>query len=229
LEDFLCVLIISLPFLLVAGITGLLVGTTIKKRKINKKLYSIVFLPLLLNPIENLLPNRLETFRVENKVVIEQSSEVIWKNILEVPEILDNEYSHGFFNRIGVPRPIKSKLHHSGKEFCRIGYFSEGLQLVETIDQIEENRFVNFKIHIDKSILRNKPTDQHLLKSNYFSFENIAYQLIPIGKKRTALILSCEYRIESKMNGYANFWAKRIIQDFEVRLLQALKMKLEKQ
>jgi hypothetical protein len=31
------------------------------------------------------------------------------------------------------------------------------------------------------------------------------------------------------MNGYANFWAKRIIQDFEVRLLQALKMKLEKQ
>jgi hypothetical protein len=29
------------------------------------------------------------------------------------------------------------------------------------------------------------------------------------------------------MNGYANFWASRIIKDFENRLLNSLKMKIE--
>jgi len=227
LEDLLCILILGLPFLIVAGITGLTIGTIIKNRKVNKKLYSIILMPLLLNPVENLLPNKVEIFKIENKIVIEQNDKVVWKNILEVPEITDNEYKFGFYNFIGVPRPRKSELKTIENKTYRIGYFSDNLKLVESISASEENKFVNFKVHIDKSDLRNKPTDQHLLKSNYFNFENISYTLNRIDETKTELILSCEYKINSKMNGYANFWASSIINDFETRLLKALKTKLE--
>lgn len=227
LEDLLCILILGFPFMLVSGITGLSVGAIIKKNKIDKKLYSIILLPLLLNPVENLLPNTTDIFNIENKIIIEQPDKTVWSNILEVPEIKSSEYNVGFFNYLGVPRPIKSEIEVINNEIFRIGYFSENLKLVEAISILEENKFVNFKIHMDKSQLRNKPTDQHLLKSKYFNFENISYRLNPINENRTELILKCEYKINSKMNGYANFWASRIINDFEIRLLQALKTKLE--
>lgn len=227
LEDMLCILILGFPFLLVAGITGLIIGTIIKNNKVDKKLYSIIFLPLFLNPIENSLPNTTEIFNIENRIIIQQNEKVVWENILEVPEIKNREYKSGFYNFVGVPRPIKSELKTIENQIYRIGYFSDNLKLVESISEIKQNHFVNFKIHIDKSELRNKPTDLHLLKSNYFNFENISYKLNKIDDNTTELILNCEYKIDSKMNSYANFWASRIINDFETRLLDALKTKLE--
>lgn len=228
LEDMLCILILGFPFIAVAGVTGICIGTIIKNNKVDKKLYSIVFLPFLLNPIESILPNTANTFKVESKIVVQKSSQYIWSRILEVPEIEEHEYNYGFYNFIGIPRPVKSELKKINNEIYRIGYFSDDLKLIESISEIHENKFVNFKVHIDRSQLRNKPTDQHLLRSNYFKFENVSYALVPIDAWNTQLILTCEYKINSKMNSYANFWASRIIRDFETRLLAALKTKLEK-
>ena len=42
------------------------------------------------------------------------------------------------------------------------------------------------------------------------------------------LKLDCDYILDSKMNYYANFWAERIIKDFENKLLEVLKKKIEK-
>ena len=226
IEDWLCILIIAFPFLLVAGVVGLILGPIIKNRKSNK-LYSIVLLPFILSPIESVIPNKAEHFKVESEIIIEADKQAIWENLIEVPEIKDNEYTKGFFNYIGVPRPIKSELEIiNGKEY-RIGYFSDKLKLYETISKVELLKFVEFNIHISESELRDLPTDKHLLKSNYFSFENISYKLREISPNKTKLILRCEYTLDSKMNGYANFWAEKIIKDFESRLLNSLKLKLE--
>lgn len=227
IEDILCLLILGFPFLLTAGLTGLIIGSIIKNAKVDKKIYSILLLPLLLNPIEHLFPNVTDNYTIESKIIINENAKVIWNNIIEVPEIKEEEYEQGFFNYIGVPRPIKSTLEKHDNKVYRVGYFTDNLKLYETISEIEENKFVNFKIDIDKSELRNTASDQHLLRSNYFFFENISYTLKPINENQTELILSCDYTIESKMNGYANFWASNIIKDFEVPLLNALKYKME--
>lgn len=226
IEDWLCILIIAFPFLLMAGVVGLILGPIIKKRRSNE-LYSIVLLPFILSPIESIVPNVTDHFKVESEIVIETDKQTIWENLIEVPEIKDDEYNKGIFNYIGVPRPIKSKLEIiNGKEY-RIGYFSDELKLYETISRVEPLKLVEFSIHIRESELRDVPTDKHLLKSNYFSFENISYELREISPNKTKLILCCEYTLGSKMNGYANFWAERIIRDFERRLLNSLKLKIE--
>jgi len=226
IEDWLCIVIIAFPFLLTAGIVGLILGPIIKNRILNK-LYSIVLLPFILSPIETLIPNESEHFSVESKIVIKTDKKTVWENLIEVPEIKDKEYDKGFFNFIGVPRPIKSELEIiKGTEY-RIGYFSDGLKLYETISKVEPLNFVEFNIHINESELRDLPTDKHLLKSNYFTFDNISYELREVSAYKTELILRCNYTLDSKMNGYANFWAERIIKDFESRLLNSLKFKIE--
>jgi len=226
IEDWLCILIIAFPFLLTAGIVGLILGPIIKNRNSNK-LYSIVLLPFILSPIETLIPNKTEHFSVESKIIIETDKQTVWKNLIEVPEIKEAEYDKGFFNYIGVPRPIKSKLEIINGTEYRIGYFSDELKLYETISKVEPLKLVEFNIHISESELRDLPTDKHLLKSDYFSFDNISYELREISPYKTELILSCDYTLDSKMNGYANFWAEKIIKDFENRLLNSLKLKIE--
>ena len=164
----LCILVIALPFLLAAGIVGLVVGQIIKSRR-SKHLYPILLLPLLLNPIESLLPDQQETFEVETSITIDAPNAIVWNNLIEVPEISEDEFDYGFFNFIGVPRPIKSALKTiNGKEY-RIGYFTGGLKLYESISQLDSLEFVNFKIHIEQSELRDLPTDKHLLNSHYFN------------------------------------------------------------
>jgi len=228
IEDLLCILIISFPFLISAGLVGLIIAPLIKGKD-TKKLYTIVLIPFIFSPIETLIPNEREVFKVQSKIIIERDKQTIWNNIIEVPEIKDYEYNKGFYNYIGIPRPVKSELISiKGKEY-RVGHFTDGLKLYETITESKYLNYVRFKIHLSDSKLRDLPTDKHILNSNNFSFENISYKLRMISNQRTELTLSCEYILNSKMNGYANFWANSIIKDFETRLLSSLKLKIEKQ
>lgn len=227
LEDLMCLLILSLPYLLIAGIIGLIAGFIINKRKANR-LLSIAILPFILSPIEDVLPNDIEYNRISSEVIINKSDTLIWNNLIEVPEIKLTEYNKGFFNYMGIPRPIHSKLKQIGSKEYRIGYFSEGLELYETIAQQEFLKYLEFEIHIDQSKLRDLPTDSHVLKGSYFSFESISYTLEKLGENKTKLVLSCSYKLESNMNGYANFWAQHILYDFETRLLESLKFKFER-
>ncbi|WP_312312431.1 hypothetical protein [Empedobacter brevis] len=66
MEDLVCLLIIGLPFLIIAGIIGLLLGAFVKNKVKDKKLYSILLIPLLLNPVENLVPNKTESYHVSS-------------------------------------------------------------------------------------------------------------------------------------------------------------------
>ena len=111
----------------------------------------------------------------------------------------------------------------------RIGYFSDGLELYETVSESVPNRKLSFEINLEQSKLRDTPTDQHILKSKNFRFESISYTLEPVSDKETLLLLTCNYQVNSKMNWYARIWADLIITDFEKRLLSCLKLKIEKE
>ncbi len=150
LEDLFCILIIAIPFLLGAGIVGLLLGNFMKNRKSNK-LYSILLIPMLLNPIEAQFPNQKKAYHVEREVIINSGKNLVWQNLIEVPEISDDEYEMGFLNYIGIPRPIKSKLEYVGGKQYRVGYFTDDLKLFESISKLDSTNFVSFNIHIDKS------------------------------------------------------------------------------
>jgi len=226
LEDLVCILILSFPFIVVAGLTGFIVGKIHNKNN-SKKLLSIILLPFLFATIEADFSNQKSHYVTSSSIEIKASKSEIWNSIIEVPEIRASEYEHGFFNYIGIPRPIKSQLEKIEGEEYRIGYFTDDLKLFERIVLIDTLNYVEFEIDLNKSQLRDLPTDKHILQSDYFAFERISYQLIESNKGTTELRLRCDYSMNSKMNWYASFWARKIIQDFEIKLLKVLKMKIE--
>lgn len=209
-----------------AGVAGLISAYFIKKINSNKVL-SILILPLILNPLEEYISNHHQSYSVSSEILIESNNKTIWNNIIEVPEIKEEEYKLSFFHLIGIPKPIKSQIKTINNKEYRIGYFTDGLELHETISDIDSLSYVNFKIHINESKLRNTPTDRHLLQSDYFKFDDISYRIEKINNHEAKLILNCNYTLDSKMNFYANFWAKRILKDFEENLLLVLKNKIE--
>lgn len=228
IEDLICLLIMGLPFLFVAGIVGFLLGLFVKEKLKDKKIFSIILIPLLFNPIENIFPNKKETFNVSTELIINKSKAEIFPNQLSAPPIAESEYKNGVYQTIGIPRPVYSEIFNNENQIYRIGHFTDNLKLYEYVSDSRDNEFVNFKIDLSKSQLRDTPTDQHLLKSNSFRFDNINYTIDYISKHKTKVRLNCEYTLESKMNTYAYFWSKSIIGDFEKRLLESLKLKLEK-
>jgi len=165
------------------------------KKKKNNNLYSLVLLiPLFLNPLESMFSSPQKEYEVKRQIWIHASKENAWKNIIEVPEIKQEEYEYSFFNYIGVPRPVQSKLETIDGQQYRVGYFSDELKLVETISKIDPLRHVAFTIHMDKSQLRNLPMDKHILQSDFFTFNTIAYTLTPAANDSVLLTLSCNYK-----------------------------------
>lgn len=226
LEDLFCILIISIPFILVAGLAGLLVGFIVNEQR-KKKLKSLLLIPFILGPIESFIESPNTSFNVESKIIINANKALVWNHLIEVSFIESGEFEDGFFQNIGVPRPLESKLEIMDGVEYRIGYFTDELVLVESISKIDTLNFVEFEIHMDKSKLRDVPMDQHVLESGYFQFNTISYRLNSINSEKTELTLKCEYEIESKMNYYANFWAELVVKDFGDRLLDVLKRKIE--
>ncbi|UUV22693.1 hypothetical protein [Paenimyroides aestuarii] len=227
LEDVFCLFIMGIPCFIAAGVLGILLGAFLKDKIVNKKIYSIFLLPLILSPVENIFPNKSQVFKETHSVIIHKSASAIFPNLLEVQPINTIVYGNGFFQTVGIPTPINSKIFSKDSLLYRIGYFTDDLKLYESVEELKENHFVSFQVHLDKSELRDKPTDLHIMKSDYFKFGKISYELIPINNTTTKVVLSCEYTINSKMNFYANFWAKNIIADFEKRLLKSIKNNLE--
>ena len=83
IEDWLCILIIAFPFLIAAGFTGL-VAAYIIKRKNKNKLLSLVFLPILIAPIENLFDNHTTLYQTESQIMISAKDTLVWSYLIEV-------------------------------------------------------------------------------------------------------------------------------------------------
>jgi hypothetical protein len=103
----------------------------------------------------------------------------------------------------------------------------QNVRYLRFVNYLGKDADMHFKIHIDKSELRNTPTDNHLLKSNYFKFDNISYSISKLDSGKSKLILNFDYTLNSKMNFYAKFGADEIFKDFEEKLLEVLKYKVE--
>jgi hypothetical protein len=223
-EDMICIVIISIPFLIAAGIGGYVSSKLIEKRR-NKKgvLYSFFIIPVLAGFIEVKFPTPSQTYEVKTVVVIDAKPETIWENVVRVKEIRPEEYQRGFFNYAGIPRPLYAELDRDTIGATRIGHFEGGLTFKETVTHWERNKNVAFTITVIPSSIRQTVFDQHILKGNHFIFLNASYHLEQLGERQTKLTLSSTYRLDTKINGYSSFWGQRLLTDFQERLLDVIK------
>jgi hypothetical protein len=228
IEDFLCLLILSAPFF-VLGTVGAFIYRIIQinRRKNKGKLLTIVLLPFLFAPLEACIESPSETYTVNSEVLISAPSSVIWNNIVEVKAIKPTEYTAGFFNALGIPRPISASVNGKTIGARRIGNFEGGLKFIETITTYQENKKVSFSIAIDPATVRQRVFDQHVLNGNYFTFVDASYELIQLNNKQVKLRLSSSYQLTSTLNFYGKFWSDILLADFQDRLLKVIEKRCE--
>ncbi|KAA3439846.1 hypothetical protein [Rufibacter hautae] len=229
LEDFICLLVLAGPFFILGTIGALLFRLVqINNHKSKGKLLTLVLVPFLFAPIENYIKTPSETYSTISEVVILSKPEVIWDNIVEVKTIKKGEYNSGFFNSVGIPRPISATVEKKEIDGQRIGKFEGGLKFIETITEYEDFKKVSFDIEIDPKTVRQKVFDQHVLNGNYFTFVDATYKLTELNNGQVKLTLLSSYRLTSTINFYGKFWGDIILSDFQNRLLSVIKARCEK-
>ncbi|MCC6371143.1 MAG: hypothetical protein IT236_09075 [Bacteroidia bacterium] len=228
-EDFICLLIISIPYLIAAGLAGLLLGGAILYYRQKKGiLYSVFFIPLVTGFIEPAIPTPSQSFETTSSIIINASKSDIWSHIVRVNEIKNEEYDKGFFNYSGIPRPLYAELDADTLGGTRIGHFEGGLKFEEKIIQWNKNNLVCFDIKIIPSNTNRTIFERHMLSGQHFKFLNATYQLKEISDKQTELLLTTQYQLDTKINFYGEFWAQQLLTDFQNRLLSVIKTRCEK-
>lgn len=228
LEEFICLLILFGPFFIIGTLSAFVYRLIFRNEKKKPgKMLPVVLLPLIIAPAEAYFKSPSAIYRVESEVFISASADSVWNNIVAVRPIQESEYNSGFFQKIGIPRPISARVSKKEMGGQRIGNFEGGLRFVETITQFEQNHKVGFDIRVDPTSVRPNVFDQHVLNGNYFSFVNATYELLPQPDGSIKLRLSSQYQLTSKINFYGRFWGDLILKDFQDRLLQVIKGRCE--
>ncbi|HCS20321.1 MAG TPA: hypothetical protein DIW47_07135 [Bacteroidetes bacterium] len=228
-EDIICILIISIPFLFVAGISGVLFGwAVLSYRKKNRILYSLLLLPFLTGFIEPHFPTPRESFITTSSIIINADKAGIWENIVRVRRIQESEYRKGLFNYAGIPRPLYAELDKDTLGGTRIGHFEGGLRFQENIIHWQRNNAVTFDIKIIPSATNRTIFERHMLQGQHFKFLNATYQLKEIREGQTELLLTTKYQLDTKINLYGAFWGKLLLTDFQDRLIDVIKDRCER-
>lgn len=222
LEGLGCLIILGAPFFLFGTLGAFLYRLYVINKNKKARVVTLVLLPFLLAPLEGCFRDPSDTFTVASEVVVEASPQIIWENIVAVDTIRDNEYTPGFFNYAGIPRPISATVDSQAPGGRRVGHFEGGLRFEESITRFDPYHTVAFSIAVDPSSVRSNVFDQHVLNGHYFAFVNAAYTLTDLGHGRVKLTLTSAYRLTSKVNFYGKFWGDLILEDFQSRLLTVI-------
>ncbi len=188
----------------------------------------MIVLPFLFAPIEAYVKTPTATNTIKSEVIISATPETIWNNIVAVKTIDKSEYNAGFFNSVGIPRPINATVDKQAIGGQRIGNFEGGLKFIETITEYKENELVSFDIAIDPNTVRQKVFDQQVLNGSYFKFVDATYELTKLNNEQVKLTLSSSYQLKSTINFYGKFWGNIILTDFQDRLLSVIEARCEK-
>lgn len=227
LEDLGCFVILLPPYILLSIVVSLIIYYLKKdfgKDKIKVHILPLLILPVLSGFFEKQIQEKESIYKISNKVMINESNVTVWNNLLNVPN-LTNYIDKSIYNYLGFPNPIKSK--YSNVSNVRIGYFSNDMQLNEKVVKSDYLKEISFAINLDKSNFDSSQTLKHAMKSKNIIFNSITYKLDKHQKNVVKLELECQYKISSNIPLYGEFWSKRIINDFEIKLLNALKRKIE--
>ncbi|MFD1605188.1 hypothetical protein ACFSJW_01195 [Flavobacterium artemisiae] len=230
LEDIGCLIILIPTYFIVSPLVGIIIRSILKysnKERIgNLKSngFLLLIIPIIIGNIEKRIEKKETHFVVEQSVIINTPNKVIWGNLFAVP-VLTNYMNSSAYNFLGFPNPVRSD--YNPKTNVRLGYFDNGIILHEKVIDREEYKKLSFAINVQKSKLDNSQTFMHVIKKESMIFNSITYKLQSMNESKTRLTLLCDYKVRTNIPLYGEFCSKNIIVDFESKLLNALKKKIE--
>ena len=198
-EGAICV-VMSAPILFImSSAGGLLAGVHGSRRPQHAAVIAV--LPFLLGPVEALTraPVRIEQNVTET--VVNAPASVVWRHVIEVPEITVQEWQGAFYTAIGFPRPLSATLSRKGVGGVRRATFAGGVLFLEEVIEWEPERKIAFTIDAQTDSIPPTTLDQHVtIGGRYFDVLDGAYRLGPLSDTRTRVVLTSRHRVSTTLN-----------------------------
>lgn len=159
---------------------------------------------------------------VETVVDIAAPADAVWREIVDVPKIREEEHAFALSHFIGFPRPVAALTTGSGVGSVRQASFERGVVFVEKVTEFETNRLLSFSIHANAESIPARALDEHVTVGGpYFDVLEGTYRLeeVPGG---TRLYLSSRHRLSTHFNFYAGLWTDFIMRDTQQYILRVV-------
>ena len=229
IEGWACWLMI-LPIFLIASSIGGLIGGYLKLKKRNDKLYvsTLVFLPFLISPVEQLIEKIPGTYDAYTYIDINSTADKIWNNVTRVKTIKKEDDTGFLTDFLGFPRPLRAELNYKGIGAYREAIFTNGLIFRETVKEYEENKKMVFSIRANTYEIPSTTLDEHILiGGKYFDVLDGTYELEKLAKNKYRLHLYSKFKMNTTFNFYAGWWGKIIMKDIQNNILKIEKKRSE--
>jgi len=230
-EGWICVVMAAPIFLVMASLGGAAVGLLghYQARARNGAAAALALLPFLVSPLEQRLGVREERRDVTTAVEIAASPEAVWRQVIRVPEIRPEEEPRGFFQAIGIPRPLEASLDREGPGGVRQARFVGGIRFVEAIDEWDPPHALGFHVAVDALSIGPRLLDRHVLVGGeYFDVEHGRFVIEPLGPARVRLVLTSRHRLDTHLNGYAGLWTDAVMRDLQLGICRVIKGRSER-
>ena len=199
-EGTICI-VMGLPLMLVFSSVGGIFAAWHGGRSL-AALPIVAILPWIAMPIEARRdpPRRFVT--TTTAITIDAPPAVVWPLVVSVDSITPREQQPALFSTIGFPKPIAATLDRPGVGGVRTATFERGIVFRETIVAWQSERRIRFTITPDA--IPTTTLDPHVtIGGPYFDILTGTYELRPLSRGRTQLVLTSEHRVSTAFNPYA--------------------------
>lgn len=225
LEGLICIVLV-LPVFMCASILGGLIGGLIHNRdRVHRStLPALALLPLLLGPVESLLPEQRSTQTVHNTIHIDAAPEVVFDQLAEVRNIRPNELGFSFVHLIGLPKPIEAQMNGN----VRTSRWEKNVWFHEVITESDKPRVLRYRFVVPKGAIPREALDEHVeINGEYFELVDGGYTLERTSDGGTDLSLTTSFINKSRLQAYGNVWGKLVLKDFHRSILGLMKSRSE--
>lgn len=229
LEGLLCIVLVVPVFMIASILGGLLGGVMHNSRRVNRfTLPAFALLPLLLGPVESLLPPAHSTQTVSNTIHISAPPEVVFDQLAEVRDIQPDELGFTFIHLIGLPKPIAAEMHGSGAGAVRTSRWEKNVWFQEVITESSRPHTMRYRFVVPKGAIPREALDEHVeINGEYFELVDGGYTLKPAVDGGTELSLTTRFVNKSNLQAYGNLWGKLVLKDFHRSILGLMKSRAE--
>ena len=229
LEGMICIVLIFPVFMVASIIGGLIIGYVINNTKYSKStLNSLLILPLLMSPIESLLPVQQSTQQITTHIIVHASAQEIFSELATVKDIKEHELGFSFMHFIGLPKPLEAAMNGHGVGAVRTSKWEKGVSFQEVITVWNAPYQLHYKFNIPKGSIPREALDRHVeLGGDYFTVVSGGYDIKVLGENISELTLTTLFKNKSHLQLYGNLWAKYVLNDFHYSLLKLMKSRAE--
>jgi len=229
-EGWICLVMAAPIFLVISSLGGVLAGLIgdARRRARARATAALAVLPFLVAPLESSLLRPEARREVTTGLEIAAPPEVVWAQVVRVPEIGRDERADGFYQRIGIPRPLEATLDRDGPDGVREARFVGGIRFVERIDEWRPPRALGFSVAVDPASVSPDTLDRHVrVGGEYFDVDHGRFTIEPLGPARVRLVLTSEHRLTTRLNAYAGLWTDAVMRDLQLGICRVIRARSE--